>query len=197
MLLLKAKLQIWEPVSLSHSNYPVSTFRIFIIRSAVPPPVARRPCWWGDHARALTAARWSVNLLSNCPEGDQMATLLSFPPDASICSSSDHFRPQISWLCSSSLLKKSLLARTSRSSTVLSREPVARTVEFQATAPTRVSWPLSVRSCFISTMSQSCTSPLLQPTASTRPSTAHATDVTVSWWSSQSLVTLEESAFQR
>ena len=30
--------------------------------SAVPPPEASRPCWWGDQAMALTAAVWSENL---------------------------------------------------------------------------------------------------------------------------------------
>lgn len=167
------------------------------MRSAVPPPVAKSPCCCGDQANAFTAARWSVNLLSSCPEADHTATLLSFPPEASICSSNDHFRPQISWVCSPSLLKNSLLARTSLNNTLLSREPVARTFEFQAIAPTLVSCPHKRRCWRISFTSHNWTSPLLQPSAKNRPSKAQLTDVTASFCNSHSFVTFDESAFQR
>ena len=40
----------------------VAVFQKRMQRSAVPPPLASRPCWWGDHAIALTAAVWSLNL---------------------------------------------------------------------------------------------------------------------------------------
>ena len=43
-------------------NKPVSVFQNLIHLSAVPPPEAKRPWWWGDHAMAFTAAMWSVNV---------------------------------------------------------------------------------------------------------------------------------------
>ena len=51
----------------SHSIFlvmhiPVSVFQNLIHLSAVPPPDARSPWWWGDQAMALTAAMWSVNV---------------------------------------------------------------------------------------------------------------------------------------
>lgn len=64
---------------------PVSTFLSLKVRSAVPPPVASKPCCCGDQAKALTAARWSLNLLIVCPPADQTTTLLSFPPEARYC----------------------------------------------------------------------------------------------------------------
>ena len=136
--LLKAKLHTCEPVSFSQSSSPVKTFLNLIILSAVPPPEARSPCCWGDQANALTAARWSVYLLNSCPPAVQTPTLLSFPPEASICSSADHFSPQIYWLCSCSFDMKSLLDRLSRNSIFLSLDPVASTLELQAKAPTLV-----------------------------------------------------------
>lgn len=39
-----------------------NVFQNLIVRSAVPPPLARRPRWWGLQEIALTAAWCSLNL---------------------------------------------------------------------------------------------------------------------------------------
>lgn len=56
----QARLQTWEPVSVHCRGWPVSVFQKRMQRSAVPPPEASRPCWWGDQAMAFTAAKCSV-----------------------------------------------------------------------------------------------------------------------------------------
>lgn len=60
MCLDQARLQTWEPVSVHCKGWPVSVFQKRMQRSAVPPPEASRPCWWGDQAMAFTAAKCSV-----------------------------------------------------------------------------------------------------------------------------------------
>src|SRR5207237_8461639 len=54
--LLHARLHTWLPVSTSLIIAPVLVFQNLMLRSAVPPPEARRWCWCGDQATALTAA---------------------------------------------------------------------------------------------------------------------------------------------
>lgn len=56
----QARLQTWDPVSVHCRGWPVSVFQKRMQRSAVPPPEASRPCWWGDQAMAFTAAKCSV-----------------------------------------------------------------------------------------------------------------------------------------
>lgn len=56
----QARLHTWDPVSVLCRAWPVSVFQKRRQRSAVPPPDASSPCWWGDQAMALTAARWSL-----------------------------------------------------------------------------------------------------------------------------------------
>lgn len=56
----QARLQTCEPVSVHCRGWPVNVFQKRMQRSAVPPPEANRPCWWGDQAMALTAAKCSV-----------------------------------------------------------------------------------------------------------------------------------------
>lgn len=56
----QARLQTCEPVSVLCNACPVRVFQKRRQRSAVPPPEASRPCWWGDQAMAFTAARWSL-----------------------------------------------------------------------------------------------------------------------------------------
>lgn len=56
----QARLHTWEPVSIHCKGWEVRVFQNRMHRSAVPPPDARRPCWWGDQAMAFTAARCSV-----------------------------------------------------------------------------------------------------------------------------------------
>lgn len=43
-------------------GYKVLVFQNLMHLSAVPPPEARRPFWWGDQPMAFTAAEWSENL---------------------------------------------------------------------------------------------------------------------------------------
>ena len=63
-------------------------------RSVVPPPVASRPCWCGDHASAFTAALCDVSRntgpASAPPPATHTATALSLPPLASCRSSGAH-----------------------------------------------------------------------------------------------------------
>ncbi len=56
----QARLQTCEPVSIHCSGCAVRVFQKRMQRSAVPPPEASSPCWWGDQAMAFTAARCSV-----------------------------------------------------------------------------------------------------------------------------------------
>lgn len=60
MCLDQARLQTWEPVSVHCKGWPVRVFQKRMQRSAVPPPEANKPCWWGDQAMAFTAAKCSV-----------------------------------------------------------------------------------------------------------------------------------------
>ena len=58
----------WLPVSMLFSWWPFVVFQKRIHLSAVPPPDARRPLWWGDQEMALTAAVCSVSLKAGCWE---------------------------------------------------------------------------------------------------------------------------------
>ncbi len=60
------KRNTWLPVSTLFNWWPFVVFQKRIHRSAVPPPDARRPLWWGDQAMALTAAVCSVSLKVGC-----------------------------------------------------------------------------------------------------------------------------------
>ncbi len=51
-------------MSMQFSAVLVAEFQKRMQRSAVPPPDASKPCWWGDHAMAFTAALWSLNLMT-------------------------------------------------------------------------------------------------------------------------------------
>jgi hypothetical protein len=55
-----AKLQTCDPVSISLTHCPFIEFQNRIFRSAVPPPEARMPRWWGDQDMAFTAAWWAA-----------------------------------------------------------------------------------------------------------------------------------------
>lgn len=130
----QARLQTWDPVSMHCSGCEVKVFQNRIQRSAVPPPEASRPCWWGDQAMALTAARWSMYVCTGVSDewfhtsswnnsrlcqkkhvtfwhwesvtynGDRNFTVLSLPPEASSWWSVLHFRPHTSCLCPCSRL---------------------------------------------------------------------------------------------
>ena len=74
---------------------PVNVFQNLIHRSAVPPPLANNPGWWGDQAMALTAAKCSVKVWTGCKLLEfQTKSLLSLPPEAKYWLSGDHFKPQ-------------------------------------------------------------------------------------------------------
>lgn len=60
--MLKIKLHTCEPVSIDLIVVPYKVFLNLIVLSAVPPPESKRPCWWGDHVTAFTAATWSLYL---------------------------------------------------------------------------------------------------------------------------------------
>ena len=82
------------PVSMQFRAVFVAEFQKRMHLSAVPPPEASSPCWWGDHAMAFTAALWSLNLMTGEVEFRfQMYSWLSLPPLAISRSSGDHFRP--------------------------------------------------------------------------------------------------------
>lgn len=90
----QARLHTCDPVSTHCRGWPVNVFQKRIHWSAVPPPLASRPCWCGDHAMAFTAARCSVYVWT----GLLLVTfhtnsLLSLPPLARCWWSGDHFSP--------------------------------------------------------------------------------------------------------
>jgi hypothetical protein len=199
MVLLNIRLHTWEPTSIDFTVAPVKVFLNLIVRSAVPPPETKSPCWCGDHATAFTAAKWSQYLrIGSVQWLFHTSNLLSLPPEHSCCSSKDHFKPQIYCLCPTSRVKKGELVRRSRWRILLSRDPVLRRVEFHDIAPTLFVCPVIVRSFFILTTSQICTSPLLVPTAKVGPFNDQETEVAESLTPrSQSLLTFEFDAFQR
>lgn len=84
------------PVLMQFNGEAVAVFQNRMHWSAVPPPEAMSPCWWGDQARALTAAWWSEKrIIGEVLFKPQMYSWLSLPPEASSLSSGDHFRPHI------------------------------------------------------------------------------------------------------
>ena len=196
-LLLKIKLQTWDPTSTVFTVVPFNVFLNLIVLSAVPPPEAKRPCWWGDQAIAFTAAVWSLNFkIGSVEYGFHTKSLLSFPPEHNCWSSKDHLSPQIYCLCPINLLVKGVFALRSLCKMVLSLDPVLRIDEFQAIAPTLFVCPCKILTLFILLTSQIWTSPLFVPKANKGPLTDHATEVALSVVPrSQSLVTFELLAF--
>ena len=78
--------QTCDPACTTFVVVLVSVFLNLIVLSAVPPPDTSIPCWWGDQATALTAAKWSQYLTTGYEAfGLQTNNLLSFPPEQSIC----------------------------------------------------------------------------------------------------------------
>lgn len=56
------KLHTCDPVSIRWIGNAVVTFQNRMCLSAVPPPLAGKPCWCDDLHTAFTAAVWSENL---------------------------------------------------------------------------------------------------------------------------------------
>ena len=169
------------------------------MRSAVPPPETNKPCWWGDHARALTAAVCLRRLAVGVVEWRlQILSRLSLPPEASCCWSNDHFRPHTSCLCPVSFVIHSALDRISLAMIDLSLDPLAtRLFVFQAIAPTRPVWPLYVNVFLFFMQSQSWTSPEWVPTPNTFDDGVELTLVIKSFsLNSTNRTTLEFPAFQ-
>lgn len=103
--LANIRLQTCEPTFKHFVYSPFIEFQNLMVLSAVPPPETKRPCWWGDQARAFTAAECFNRLKTGAFEcGDHMLSLLSLPPEASCCWSKDHLRPQTYCLCPTILL---------------------------------------------------------------------------------------------
>ena len=166
----------WLPVSTQLKGVEVKVFQKRMHRSAVPPPLARRPCWYGDQAIAFTAAVCSWNRATGAAFRTlQMNSLLSLPPDASCCASNDHFRPHTSCLWPVRFPTVGSFARTSRRKMLRSRDPEAKVWAFQAKVPTRAACPLRVRTRSPFATSHSSTRPALVPTAKCVPRWVHAT----------------------
>lgn len=165
-VLANIKLQTWDPTSRHFVYYPVIEFQNRIVLSAVPPPETKRPCWWGDQARALTAAvcfnRLAVGVVDWIL---QILSLLSFPPEANCCWSNDHFNPHTYCLCPVNLLTYSLFTLVSRIRIFLSLDPLAKIWSvFHETAPTRPPWPVKVWIFLFLSQSHSWTCPEWVPT---------------------------------
>lgn len=179
---------------------PVIEFQKRIVLSAVPPPDTSNPCWWGDHARALTAAVCFNKLAVGWREWRlQIFSLLSFPPEANCCWSKDHFNPQTYCLCPASLdtycwsLKRKSLIKI-----FLSLEPLANILfVFHAIAPTLPLCPVYVYVFLFFTQSQSWTCPECVPTPKTFEVGLEDVLVTKSFsLNYTNLTTLELPAFQ-
>ena len=106
-------------------------------RSAVPPPLASSPCWWGDQAMAFTAARCSLYVCTGLVlVMFHTYSLLSLPPEARCWWSGDHFRPHTSCLWPVSLRSGRIQGvRMSLCRISLSLLPEDNMSVFQARAP--------------------------------------------------------------
>lgn len=90
-------------VSTLEMHLPFCVFHILMHPSWEPPPEASTLNWYGHHARALTAAQWSLNRNKKFVDfifaASHTYTRLSLPPLASNLPSFDHFKPHTSWVC--------------------------------------------------------------------------------------------------
>lgn len=171
-----------------------------MVLSAVPPPETKRPCWWGDQAKALTAAVCLNRLKTGLPEWTlQILSLLSLPPDASCCWSKDHFRPHTSCLCPVIFWTYSSFVLISLTRILLSLDPLAYILlVFQAMAPTLAVWPLVVMIFLCLMQSHNWTSPICVPTPNTFDDGLEEQLVTRSLEDSYTnLTTLELPAFHK
>ena len=161
------RLQTWEPTFRQLVYSPETVFQNLIVRSAVPPPETKSPCWWGDHANAFTAALCFIKLKTGAVECMfHRLRRLSFPPEASCCWPKDHLRPQTSCLCPTILMTKSSFFLISLTRMFLSRDPLAKIwFEFHETEPTRAPCPSNVDTFLLLIASHNWTSPECVPTA--------------------------------
>lgn len=153
-----------DPVSIFLMHLDSAVFHIRMCLSVLPPPVAKIEVWWGDHAKALTAAvcyvkRWYMRLflISN------KEIMLSFPPEAIIFPSNDHLTPQISCLCGSHLWTIYLL-RWSHILMAQSLPPL--TIKFEpwvSIAPILAQCDLFLHSSFLASTSITLIFPVYSP----------------------------------
>mmetsp|Transcript_9753 Transcript_9753/g.31271 ORF Transcript_9753/g.31271 Transcript_9753/m.31271 type:complete len:319 (-) Transcript_9753:869-1825(-) len=218
--------QTWEPVSTEWSMAPVWAFQNLMVRSAVPPPEARRLRCMGHQERALTAAWWWRRVTrgahsrpslaapvalgasggsreARCaPEraASQRQRKFSLPPEARVEPSAAQERPQTSCWWPTRVAVRWRWALASCWRTRASREPelTQRLTGFQASEPTRAEWPRMERTRVILVVSQSWTAAESVPTQRWAPPGAQETEVTQSPCSSwSSSETSLVAAFQR
>ncbi len=181
VVLENIRLQTWEPVSTAWRGCNVCVFQKRMWRSAVPPPVASRPFWWGDHPIAFTAAVCSWNLTRGLLERRfQIISLLSLPPDASYWLSNDHLRPHTSCLWPVIFSKWVPGALKSLYRMLWSRLPVLTIDLFQAIELTLPWWPAKFLTSLLYWVSQIWVKPECVPTARWVPCWAQATEVIAS-----------------
>lgn len=149
--LFQSRQQTWEPVLTEFKHAPVLLFQNLMLWSPAPPPDASKLFWKGHQARAFTAEvcssmRWShwVAEFVEAIDMFHMWRRLSFPPLANSFPDTDHFSPQISWLCPrytpilwDPTLKSLLMIKQSI-------PPVVKMLLFQSSDPTLDLWPLRV-----------------------------------------------------
>jgi len=166
--LAKMRLQTYDPVSMQSVIFKVSVFQRRIDLSAVPPPEASHPCWWGLQAIAFTAALWAENFFKGVSLlwADHRIILLSFPPEASYCWSGLHFKPQISYVWPDNFAKKFPSSLRSQWRIFLSLDPLERHQGFQLSTPILLWWPSKVLTSYPFWMSQIWRFPVSVPTAS-------------------------------
>ena len=127
------KLHTYDPVSIELIGVNFRVSQNLMHLSAVPPPVARTPDWFGFHAIALTAALWSLNLtIGLSVNWFHIINLLSLPPLANCLPSNDHLSPQTSYLWPWYLWVTHDLALRSLFSMSVSLEPDEITEPFHA-----------------------------------------------------------------
>mmetsp|Transcript_28132 Transcript_28132/g.82675 ORF Transcript_28132/g.82675 Transcript_28132/m.82675 type:complete len:316 (+) Transcript_28132:233-1180(+) len=190
--------QTWECVSTALRHWPVAAFQKRIMRSAVPPPLARRERCQGAHASPFTADVWRVRVKvgEEVLRSSQILSRLSLPPEARrlppwVCAQ-DHLSPHTSWVCACDAETECVGARMSWCLISPARLPEVQCVLLaQASAPTRAEWPSRLRTRLSAVVSHSSTVARDVPTMSCLPDGHHATDVTSipdSWGSCRSFV---------
>ena len=135
--------------------------------SEVPPPVARTLVCHGHQSIAFIPALCSFKTyLGYDLPISQRQTILSFPPEANVLPSGDHFNPQTSCVCYSRVHTNGLATLTSKLLILESLPPLVRINLFQLKLATLYSWAWISLICRWAALSHSWTFPLESPTAS-------------------------------
>ena len=134
--------------------------------SEVPPPVASTLFYHGHQSIAFIPALCSFKTyLGESLPISQRQTILSFPPEASVFPSGDHFNPQTSWVCCSRVHTNGLATLTSKLLILESLPPLDKINLFQLRLATRYSWAFISLIYCCDPVSQSCIFPLESPIA--------------------------------